>query len=233
MAKITAEQLRLYAVSDNSWLKLGETLVQIAEQLLRHGVTCWQLRDKQATHEEIVFQTQQILPVCRAYGVPLIINDDVQAVLETDADGVHVGQSDMTVQKARAILGPEKIIGTSAHSAAEAIVAQQMGADYLGCGAVFGSATKKDGADYLGVGAVFHTSTKKDAHAVDFQTLKQICQSVSIPVVAIGGIDRHNILQLAQSGIDGVAVVSALFAAEDKPEAVKEMLRLANQIACK
>lgn len=215
MAKITAEQLRLYAVSDNSWLKPGETLVQIAEQLLRHGVTCWQLRDKQATHEEIVFQTQQILPVCRAYGVPLIINDDVQAVLETEADGVHVGQSDMAVQKARAILGPEKIIGTSAHSAAEAIAAQQMGADYLGCGAVFGSATKKD------------------AGKLSYEELCAICSAVTIPVVAIGGIDRHNILQLAQSGIDGVAVVSALFAAEDKPEAVKEMLRLANQIACK
>ena len=213
MARISAEQLRLYAVSDNSWLQPGETLVQIAEVLLQNGVTCWQLRDKQAKHEEIIAQARQILPVCRAYGVPLIINDDVQAVLEADADGVHVGQSDMAVQKARSILGTEKIIGTSAHSAAEAVAAVQAGADYLGCGAVFGS------------------TTKKDAGVLSYKELCAICKAVSIPVVAIGGISRYNILQLAQSGIDGVAVISALFAAEDKPRAVKEMLKLAERVA--
>lgn len=215
MSNISAQQMRLYAVSDESWLKPGETLVQVAEQLLQNGVTLFQLRAKTASHEQITAQAKALLPVCRAHRIPLIVNDDVQAALEADAEGVHVGQSDMSIAQARAILGPRKIIGTSAHSVAEAIAAEQAGADYLGCGAVFGSATKTD------------------ASGLAWEELAAICRAVSIPVIAIGGIGKHNILQLAGSGIDGVAVVSALFAAEDKATATREMLELANRIAVK
>ena len=165
--KISPDKLRLYAVTDRTWLG-KESLEEAVEAALRGGVTILQLREKQAPHEELVKTAMRLKPLCRRYGVPLIINDDVEAALEADADGVHVGQEDMAVAEARRILGPEKIIGASAHNREEALEAQRQGADYLGSGAVFGS------------------STKKDATTLSREELTAVCRAVSIPVAAIG-----------------------------------------------
>lgn len=202
---IAKQQLALYAVSDRSWLKDGETLATVVETLLEAGVTCVQLREKNQPDEEILRQARDLLPVCRRHHVPLIINDRPDLAKAAGADGVHVGLSDMGIEKARAYLGDGYLIGGSAHNVAEALAAQKAGADYIGCGAVFGSETK--------------TNVTKLAH----RELKAICEAVSIPVVAIGGISLDNIGQLAGTGIDGVAVVSALFAAEDKAAAVQAL----------
>ena len=147
----------------------------------------------------------EIKELCRRYNVPFVINDNVDIALEMDADGVHVGQSDMEALDVRAKLGPDKIIGVSAQTVEQAILAE------------------KHGADYLGVGAVFPTGSKDDAEEVTFETLKAICQAVKIPVIAIGGISKGNVLELAGSGICGIAVISAIFAAKDIEEATKEL----------
>ena len=210
--KISPDKLRLYAVTDRTWLG-KESLEEAVEAALRVGVTILQLREKQAPHEELVKTAMRLKPLCRRYGVPLIINDDVEAALEADADGVHVGQEDMAVAEARRILGPEKIIGASAHNREEALEAQRQGADYLGSGAVFGS------------------STKKDATTLSREELTAVCRAVSIPVAAIGGITEENCLELAGTGVSGIAVVSALFAAADKEEAAARLRALAEKIA--
>ena len=210
--KISPDKLRLYAVTDRTWLG-KESLEEAVEAALRGGVTILQLREKQAPHEELVKTAMRLKPLCRRYGVPLIINDDVEAALEADADGVHVGQEDMAVAEARRILGPEKIIGASAHNREEALEAQRQGADYLGSGAVFGS------------------STKKDATTLSREELTAVCRAVSIPVAAIGGITEENCLELAGTGVSGIAVVSALFAAADKEEAAARRRALAEKIA--
>lgn len=203
------EQMLLYAVTDRGWLRPGETLEAVVETLLQNGVTLVQLREKGACHAQLVTAAKALLPVCRRYGVPLIVNDDVDAVLESGADGVHVGQSDLGVPQARALLGPDKIIGTSAHNVPEALAAQAAGADYLGCGAVFGSATKTD------------------AGTLGLEPFAQICRAVSIPVVAIGGICPDNLPALNGRGLSGVAVISALFAPEDKGAAARALRALA------
>ncbi len=200
------EYLQLYAVTDRRWLGQGETLAGAVEDVLRGGATMVQLRDKRAGQEELIEQARQLLPVCRRYGVPLIINDYPQVALASGADGVHVGQDDMAYEQARQLLGADKFIGVSAHNPAEALRAQAAGADYLGCGAVFGSATK-DGVQTLTPAG-----------------LKRICEAVQLPVVAIGGIGQENIAQLTGTGADGVAVVSALFASRDR-EAAARLLR--------
>ncbi len=210
--KISPDKLRLYAVTDRTWLG-KESLEEAVEAALRGGVTILQLREKRASHEELVKTAMRLKPLCRRYGVPLIINDDVEAALEADADGVHVGQEDMAVAEARRILGPEKIIGASAHNREEALEAQRQGADYLGSGAVFGS------------------STKKDATTLSREELTAVCRAVSIPVAAIGGITEENCLELAGTGVSGIAVVSALFAAADKEEAAARLRALAEKIA--
>ena len=172
-----------------------------------------QLREKHLEHRDFLAQAQELLPLCRKYHVPLIINDDVQVALESGADGVHVGQSDMAVQAARSILGPDKIIGASAHNASEALAAVAAGADYLGCGAVFGS------------------TTKADAGLLSLNTRREIRVAARVPIVAIGGINRQNIARLAGSGVDGVALISALFAAPDKRAAAQQMLEQSLKIA--
>ena len=207
--------MRLYAVTDRSWLKGGETLEEAAQAALAGGVTILQLREKHASHGELVAAARRLKPVCEAYGVPLIIDDDVEAVLESGADGVHVGQGDMAVAEARRILGPDKIIGASAHSEAEAREAVRQGADYLGCGAVFA------------------TATKNDTTPLSREELRRICRCVEVPAVAIGGITEANCMELAASGIAGIAVVSAIFAAEDKRTAARRLRLLAERIAGK
>lgn len=200
-----SSSLLLYAVTDRSWLN-GKTLYEQVEAVLRGGVSMIQLREKHLAEEELLREALEIQKLCRKYNVPFLINDDVELAKEINADGVHVGQKDMQAAEARRILGPDRIIGVSARTVEQAQEAQDCG------------------ADYLGVGAVFHTGTKKDAKDISFDTLKQICASVSVPAVAIGGITADNLYKLAGSGIRGAAVVSALFAA-DNPEKAAELLR--------
>lgn len=210
--KVEKETMRLYAVTDRTWLKPGEQLEQPVEELLKAGVTCVQLREKQAEDALILEEARILKELCGRYRVPLIINDRPDLAKAVKADGVHVGLSDMGIEKARALLGEDYIIGGSAHNVREALEAQKAGADYIGCGAVFGS------------------STKSDVTALPHEELKAICQAVDIPVVAIGGIHEGNIAQLAGTGIDGVAVVSALFAKEDKRAAAETLLKAVKQL---
>ncbi len=189
--------LLLYAVTDRSWLKSGETLADAVKKALEGGVTLVQLREKNISTENFIKSAIEIKAICKQYNVPLIINDNVDVCLAADADGVHLGQGDMPVREARKLLGSSKIIGITAKTPEQAIEAQNSGADYLGSGAVFG------------------TSTKSDAKKMSIETLKSITEAVSIPVVAIGGINSLNIEQLAGSGISGAAVVSGIFAADD------------------
>ena len=194
--KLQTEHLKLYAVTDRSWLG-GRTLAQQVEESLAGGATMVQLREKGADRETLRREALEIRAVCRRYGVPFLINDAADLAAEVEADGVHVGQQDMSPRQARAILGPDGIVGVSAHTVEEARAAQAAG------------------ADYLGVGAVFATGTKGNTTPVDYETLKAICAAVDIPVVAIGGVGRDNLSSLAGSGICGVAVVSALYAQPD------------------
>lgn len=194
--KCTPETMRLYAVTDRAWTG-RQTLTQQVEAALKGGVTCVQLREKQLDEADILNEAVSIGTVCRHYGVPFLLNDCVELALRCGADGVHVGQEDMACRDARRLLGPDKIVGVSAHSVEEARQALA------------------DGADYLGVGAAFVTHTKSDAHALPLSVLTAVCTSVPIPTVAIGGIHRENLPQLKGCGADGVALVSAIFSAED------------------
>ena len=186
--------MRLYAVTDRAWVGQG-TLGDQVEQALRGGVTCVQLREKSLGVPAILVEAEEIGALCRSYGVPFLINDRVEIALQCGADGVHVGQKDRAAREVRRLLGPNRILGVSARTVEQAVQAE------------------RDGADYLGVGAVFSTSTKAYAMPVSYETLQSIFMAVSIPVVAIGGIQRENLLSLAGSGVDGVALVSAIFAA--------------------
>ena len=165
--KISPEQLKLYAVTDRSWLKPDETLASVTEELLRAGVSCVQLREKNASDEEILQEAALLKEICERYNVPLIINDRPDLAQKANASGVHVGLSDMGIQKARQLLGPDFIIGGSAHNVKEALAAQNAGADYIGCGAVFGS------------------TTKTNVTQLPVETLRAICQAVEIPAVLL------------------------------------------------
>ncbi|QOX63234.1 thiamine phosphate synthase [Anoxybacterium hadale] len=202
--KCGKEDLLLYAVTDRSWLN-GETLHSQVERALKGGATFIQLREKELNKEVFLAEAKELQALCREYSVPFVVNDDVEIAIEADADGVHVGQSDMEAGSVREKLGPDKILGVSAQTVEQAIFAEQ------------------NGADYLGVGAVFHTGTKADADDVSHETLKSICEAVKIPVVAIGGISIDNVMELKGSGISGVAVVSALFAQPDIEKAAAEL----------
>ena len=204
--KISPEQLKLYAVTDRSWLKPDETLASVTEELLRAGVSCVQLREKNASDEEILQEAALLKEICERYNVPLIINDRPDLAQKANASGVHVGLSDMGIQKACQLLGPDFIIGGSAHNVEEALAAEAAGADYLGCGAIFGS------------------TTKTNVSQLPIETLKAICQAVKIPVVAIGGVNSDNLPYLAGSGIAGAAVISGLFKPADKTSAVRRLL---------
>ena len=206
------QSMTLYAVTDRSWLKAGETLPQAVEQAILGGATFIQLREKELDHDAFLALALEVGAVCRKYHVPFVINDDVQIALECDADGVHVGQADMEAARARAILGPDKLIGVSVHTVEEALEA------------------RAQGADCLGVGTMFPTTTKADAEAVSFDMLREICNVSDLPTVAIGGIGAHNIHLLKGTGIAGVAVVSAIFAAADIRAASAELKKLAEEV---
>lgn len=197
--KFAESMLRLYAVTDRSWLGT-QTLSEQVEQALRGGATCVQLREKELNPEDFLAKAKELKGLCARYGVPLIINDNVELALKVDADGVHVGQEDMDARDVRGLIGCDKILGVTAKTIEQARKAQHNGADYLGSGAVFGS------------------TTKSNAKPMTKALLQSICQSVTIPVVAIGGIHRGNIASLAGTGIRGAAVVSGIFAAADIEE---------------
>lgn len=191
--KCDKKHLLLYAVTDRSWVG-DKTLIMQVEETLRGGATCIQLREKELTEEQFLKEAFQIKDLCLKYHVPFIINDNVEVAMKCGADGVHVGQSDMNACDVRKLIGEDMILGVSVQTVEQAVKAEN------------------NGADYLGVGTVFPTSTKLDADFVSYDTLKAICETVSIPVVAIGGINLENILELQGSGICGVALVSAIFA---------------------
>lgn len=198
------KDLLLYAVTDRSWLG-GHTLYQDVEAAIKGGATFIQLREKNLDEAHFLEEAKEIKELCKKYQVPFVINDNVDIALAMDADGVHVGQSDMEAGAVREKLGPDKIIGVSAQTVEQALLAEQKG------------------ADYLGVGAVFPTGSKDDAVEVSHETLKAICEAVKIPVIAIGGISTGNVMELSGSGICGIAVISAIFAKLDIEAAAKEL----------
>lgn len=209
--KLSNKHMLLYAVTDRRWSE-GTTLYEQVEQALQGGVSTLQLREKNLGDEEFLKEALEIKELCKKYDVPLIINDNVEVAIKCGADGVHVGQEDMEASKVREKVGPDMIIGVSAHNVEEAR------------GAV------SNGADYLGVGAVFSTSTKDDVDVLSKETLKDICLAVDVPVVAIGGINQDNILELKGTGVDGVAVVSAIFSSENIVETCKKLRKLSEEM---
>ena len=202
--KLDKKSMQLYVVTDRGFLK-GETLYEQVEKALKGGATFVQLREKDRDAESILAEARQLKVLCAKYHVHFIINDSVKIAMEADADGIHLGQEDMGVLEARKILGEDKIIGVTAKTIEQAVRAQEQG------------------ADYLGVGAVFASPTKTNAIRISKEQLREICKQVSIPVVAIGGITADNMMELKGSGIDGVAVVSAIFASDDIEKAARDL----------
>ena len=196
MINCSEKELLLYAVTDRHWLG-EETLYDQVKKALDGGATFVQLREKKLDREDFLAEAKEIQKLCKEYGVPFVINDEVSIAKDIDADGVHVGQSDMEAMDVRKILGPDKILGVSAQTVEQAIIAE------------------KHGADYLGVGAVFTTGSKDDADDVSHETLKAICEAVSIT--------KDNVAELAGSGICGVAVISAIFGQKDIQKATEEL----------
>lgn len=209
--KCDKHTMLVYAVTDRAWV--GKmSLYQQVEAALQNGATCIQLREKKLDDADFLAEAQEMAALCRRYHVPFIINDKVDIAIACHADGVHVGQEDMAASDVRKRVGDQMMIGVSAHTVEEALEAV------------------RNGADYLGLGAVFSTSTKTDAGAMSFDTLKAICDAVEIPTVAIGGISPANIMQLAGSGVDGVAVVSAIFGAPDPGQATTQLVELSQKM---
>ena len=209
--KCDKHTMLLYAVTDRAWTG-PMTLLQQAEAALQGGVTCLQLREKHLEDDAFLAEAREMAALCKRYRVPFIVNDRVDIALACGADGVHVGQDDMEVSAVRRMAGDKLMVGVSAHTVEEAVRAA------------------RGGADYLGLGAVFSTSTKADAGAMSRDTLKAICQAVDLPKVAIGGISAKNILELSGSGVDGVAVVSAIFGAPDPRRAAQDLAELSRRM---
>lgn len=214
--KFTKDEIRramlLYAITDRSWLKEVESLTDVCREVLDNGATFLQIREKDLDKENFEKEAAELKKLCEKYRVPFVVNDNVQIALDIDADGVHVGQSDIKGRDIRSLIGPDKILGISAGTAEEAVAAE------------------KAGADYIGVGAVFGTSTKKDARNLSIEKLREICGAVSIPAVAIGGISRENVSELDGSGASGIAVISAIFGAGEPGKATGELLKLAEEM---
>ena len=212
--KCDKRTMLLYAVTNRAWV--GKmTLMEQVEAVLKNGATCVQLREKDMDEASFLAEAREMAALCRRYHVPFIVNDNVDIAVACGADGVHVGQEDMAAGDVRRRVGPDMLVGVSAHTVEEALDAV------------------KNGADYLGLGSVFSTSTKLDVDLMSRETLQAICQAVDVPTVAIGGISKENILDLAGSGVDGVAVVSALFGAPDPGAAAAELAALAQEMVSK
>ena len=209
--KCKEEYMRLYAVTDRMWTG-RQTLLEQVEDALKGGATCVQLREKELDEESFLQEAYEMKALCEKYGVPFFINDNVDIAIRCKADGIHVGQDDMEASNVRALVGEDIMIGVSVNCVEQALAAVQAG------------------ADCLGVGAMFSTSTKLDADSVSFETLRDICQAVDIPVVAIGGISKDNMMQLKGTGVDGVALVSAIFAAENIEAECRELKALSEEM---
>ena len=209
--KCDRHAMLVYAVTDRAWV--GEmTLYEQVEAALQNGATCVQLREKDLPEADFLAEAMEMAALCKRYGVPFIVNDNVDIAIACHADGVHVGQEDMAAADVRRRVGEDMIIGVSAHSVEEALAAV------------------RNGADYLGLGAAFPSSTKSEAGVMSRETLKAICAAVDVPTVAIGGIKRDNLMALAGSGVDGVAVISAIFGAPDPGAATAELVKLAKEM---
>ena len=209
---VDKKSLELYAITDRHWLN-GASLYDQVEQTILGGATFIQVREKELDKEDFLNEAVEIQKLCKAHHIPFVINDNVEIARSIDADGVHVGQSDMKAGDVRALIGSDKILGVSVQTVEQAVLAE------------------KNGADYLGVGAVFQTGSKADADDVSHETLKAICEAVSIPVIAIGGITKDNVMQLAGSGICGIAVISAIFAQKDIYAATAELKKQIDKLA--
>lgn len=209
--KCDKNSMLLYAVTDRAWTG-RKTLYMQVEEALKGGATCIQLREKELGDDAFFREAVAISELCKRYTIPFIVNDNVDIAIACGADGIHVGQTDMQARNVRRLAGENMILGVSVQTVEQAVLAEQ------------------SGADYLGVGAVFSTSTKMDADMVGLSELKEICAAVSIPVVAIGGIYRHNIMKLAGTGIDGIALVSAIFASPDIENECRTLLALSKQM---
>lgn len=209
--KIDKNTMLLYGVTDRAWTQ-KQTLTKQVEEALKGGVTCIQLREKELDDTEFLKEAYEIKELCKRYGVPFIINDYVDIAIKSGADGIHIGQHDLELLKVKELIGDNLIVGVSVQTVRQAIEAEE------------------NGANYLGVGAVFSTTTKSDADAVTHSVLKEICEAVSIPVVAIGGINKHNIHELSGTKVDGVALVSAIFASTDIKKECEELLELSKNI---
>ena len=209
--KCDKKAMLLYAVTDRAWVG-KQSLYQQVECALKGGATCVQLREKELDDEAFLNEAMEISALCRKYGVPFFINDNVEIAIKCRADGIHVGQEDMEASKVRERVGSDMMIGVSVHSVEEALEAV------------------KNGADCLGVGAMFSTSTKTDVNVMPKETLRDICAAVDIPVVAIGGIGKSNISQLAGTGVNGVALVSAIFAADDIENECRLLRKLSEEM---
>ena len=208
--KCDKRMVLLYAVTDRAWTG-KQTLYEQVEAALKGGVTCVQLREKELDEETFLKEAVEISELCKRYGVPFFINDNVEIAIKCHADGIHVGQEDMEASRVRQRVGEEMMIGVSVHSVEEALEAV------------------KNGADCLGVGSMFATSTKKDVSVLPKEVLRDICHAVDIPVVAIGGIGKSNISELAGTGMDGVALVSAIFSADDIEEECRVLRKLSEE----
>ncbi|MGI6084208.1 MAG: thiamine phosphate synthase [Acetivibrionales bacterium] len=209
--RLDKNDLLLYAVTDRFWLG-GETLESAVEKAIKGGATFVQLREKEQDAAKFLEEAKEIKALCKRYHVPFVVNDNVDIALAADADGVHIGQEDMEVEHAREMIGTDKILGVSVQTVEQALLAEEKG------------------ADYLGVGAVFYTGSKADADYVSYETLKKICEAVEIPVVAIGGISKDNIMELSGSGICGIAVISAIFAQADIFRETAELKKLSEKM---
>lgn len=209
--RVESEAMALYAVTDSAWVG-KQTLMEQVKDALDGGVTFLQLREKELDYDAFLKEAGEMAELSRQYGVPFVINDEVEIALKCGADGVHVGQEDMACRNARKLLGLDKIIGVSVHNVKEALKAQA------------------DGADYLGLGAVKATPTKTDAKVVKFEEIKKVCDAVDIPVVAIGGIKKDNLMELKGSHVDGIAVVSAIFGAENIKKETEELRKKAEEM---
>ena len=190
------DALSLYGITDRYWLN-GRPLIHDVQLALEGGVTMIQLREKNLDEESFYREAIEIKDLCKKFHVPFIINDNVELAKKVDADGIHVGQNDMAAQDVRAIIGPDKILGVSTQTVEEALLAQKMG------------------ADYLGVGAVFPTGSKDDCWVLSHDLCREICSAVTIPVVAIGGINLGNISKLSGLGFSGISLISAIFGQND------------------
>ena len=209
--RLDKKYMQLYVVTDRAWTG-NKTLYEQIKEALENGVTCVQLREKNLDEASFIEEAKKISVLCRQYNTPFIVNDNVNVAIASNADGIHIGQEDMGLKDVREIVGENMIIGISAHTVEEAKFAQE------------------NGADYIGIGAVFETSTKNDVDVIPYEKVKSICDAVDIHKVAIGGINAENILKLKGSGIDGVAVVSAIFGAKDIGKATKELYTLSNNL---